>query len=130
MVDANANRTREALRVIEDSVRFSKDHSRLTSLLKKIRHQVTESVLSLGLTTQQLLSSRESQNDVGKKSVRYQKKIPATLSVLLVRNFKRAEESLRVLEECAKFQSRRSSAQFQNLRFKLYDLEKTVLRKF
>lgn len=130
MIDANANRTREALRVLEDCVRFTQNHARFTSSFKKLRHEVTRGVNSLGLSLKQLLESRESRGDVGKKSVRYIRQPLAGIHEILVRNFKRAQESLRVLEECSKGSYRKVSSHFQRLRFDLYDLEKAVLRKF
>jgi thiamine-phosphate pyrophosphorylase len=49
---------------------------------------------------------------------------------LLISNMKRAQESLRVLEESSKIVAPKKSKSFQTLRFRLYELEKKVLKKF
>ncbi len=40
LLDANLNRAREALRVMEDVARFTLDHAPLASQLKSIRHEL------------------------------------------------------------------------------------------
>ena len=44
LFDANANRTREALRVLEDYARFVLDHDGLSGELKQLRHDLTAAV--------------------------------------------------------------------------------------
>jgi len=46
---------------------------------------------------------------------------------VLLSNFRRAEESLRVLEEVTKLIEPALSRRFKNSRFRVYDLEKTCL---
>src|SRR5262249_50114406 len=63
ILDASANRAREALRVIEDYCRFTLDDRFLSGELKQLRHDLTETLAPLpwGL----LLEARETLRDVG-----------------------------------------------------------------
>ncbi len=129
IMDANLNRTREGLRVCEDVARFAIADSPLTKSFKLCRHKLSQAVLKFPVSHQTLLHSRESQNDIGKKSyIRDERKM--TVKSLLLSNFKRIEESLRVLEECAKLAAPPLCRQFQSLRFTVYELEKRTITKF
>ncbi len=127
ILDANLNRLKEALRVIEETARLGKDHSKLTRDAKALRHEVQQIILTAPISYRALLSARDSIRDVGSRSrIRDKKKI--SWDDILVSNFKRAEESVRVLEELFKLCSERTSERFQRLRFKIYTLEKQLLR--
>jgi len=127
IIDANANRLKEALRVIEEVARFKKNHKRLTAGSKKIRHQVQKIFLNSRLPYEKMLEARNSEGDVGRSS-RVKDKKTAKINDILVSNFKRAEESARVLEEFFKLVSEKDSKKFQTLRFKIYSLEKELIR--
>ena len=63
VLDANANRAREGLRVMEDAARFILDDGPLASELKAIRHTITSHCTNLlGRTTG---SARDVAGDVG-----------------------------------------------------------------
>ena len=63
IIDANFNRAREALRVIEDYCRFVLDSNPLSSRAKELRHQLCSAISCLdGLN---LLTGRDTQGDVG-----------------------------------------------------------------
>ena len=66
MIDANANRAREALRVMEDIARFALDDGKIGAGLKSLRHDLTEAVDGLGLSRRSLLESRDAGGDVGR----------------------------------------------------------------
>lgn len=129
IVDANYNRGKEAVRVVEDLCRFYLKNSRLTGRLKRLRHDLTQTFLSLGIPDAALVEARNSREDVGRRGLIRDKKRPGGRD-LLVSNFKRAEEAVRVLEECSKVGRPSQTARFQRLRFRLYELEKESLRKF
>src|SRR5439155_6250129 len=63
ILDANANRAREALRVLEDYCRFVLDDAFLSRELKMLRHEFAESLADVGPTL--LLEARDTQHDVG-----------------------------------------------------------------
>src|ERR1041385_1334755 len=62
LLDANANRAREALRVIEDYARFWLDDQQLSGDLKNLRHELTEGTR---LFIADAILHRDTPNDVG-----------------------------------------------------------------
>ncbi|CAE09497.1 hypothetical protein [Wolinella succinogenes] len=120
IIDANLNRLREGIRVIEDVMRYAKNDSRFSPKLKMLRH---EARLSLPV---ELLAHRDVVNDVSKKSFEDDLK-RENLDSILVANFKRAQESARVLEETLKLMDERESEHFKAIRYELYGLEKAIL---
>ena len=134
MIDANLNRSSEGLRVLEDVVRFLLNDAELSERLRTLRHNLARETESLGL---ELLSHRDSEHDVGR--LRSKHKEPTTeatslqgLLDLVTANAKRAEESLRVMEELAKlseFNSMLNSASFEQTRFALYTLERDLISR-
>ncbi len=129
IIDANYNRSKEALRVLEDLIRFSNGAVRLSTGLKRARHHLTTALLSLPVSYRQIVACRDTQSDSGKKSlIRDKKKV--SLADLLAANLQRSQEALRVLEECSKVINAPAARKFQKLRFDLYELEKNCLAKF
>jgi hypothetical protein len=123
LIDANLNRLREGVRVVEDITRYLLDDAILASKLKTIRHSTKIE------NYQNLLKSRDSINDVLKPSTKSELK-REDLESIIISNFKRAQEASRVLEECSKLISDLgNNANFKNIRYELYDLEKKVLDK-
>jgi thiamine-phosphate pyrophosphorylase len=129
LIDANFNRTKEGLRVCEDILRFVLDDRNLTNQFKTLRHDVSKILIQFPIPYRVLVQERNSRYDVGKKSLILEKK-KARWSDLITGNMKRVQESLRVLEESSKIVHPKSAKRFQALRFRLYELEKRVLKKF
>ena len=67
MLDAGANRAREALRVVEDYCRFVLDDAFLSEELKRLRHELTE-ILG-NFPAQLLLESRETLRNMGHRTL-------------------------------------------------------------
>jgi thiamine-phosphate pyrophosphorylase len=130
VLDANVNRAKEALRVAEDLARFVLNDRKLAGQLKKSRHDLTKTVLSLPVPYAKMLQARDSAKDVGKKSSIRDKKRGSGWKDLMISNMKRAQEALRVLEECGKIAAPRSAAKFQKIRFECYELERRSVPKF
>ncbi|MBI1978265.1 MAG: thiamine-phosphate pyrophosphorylase [Candidatus Omnitrophica bacterium] len=128
LIDANFNRLKEGLRVCEDILRFVYDDHALTRSFKELRHQASQILLRFPIPYGTLIKLRDSKQDVGKKGVISDKRKPKW-SDLFISNAKRAEESLRVLEETSKVVAPDNAREFQALRFKLYELEKRALKK-
>ena len=128
LIDANFNRLKEGLRVCEDILRFIYDDRALTQSFKKLRHDCSNVLLSFPIPYRVLIKAREASRDIGKKSAIFEKKKPKWKDVI-VSNLKRAEESLRVLEEASKVVVPAKSRSFQSLRFRVYELEKRTLKK-
>mgnify|MGYP001546681881 FL=1 len=123
ILDANLNRLREGIRVIEDILSYGFTHKDLALQLKNLRHRCKIN------NFESLLQSRDSQNDVLKPSTK-QEQNRANLKSIVVANFKRAQESARVLEEILKLSEVSKSEEFKEIRYTLYVLEKEILEKF
>ncbi len=120
VVDANLNRLREGLRVLEDIFRYIYDNKEISVRLKDLRH------ISRVQNFLELLDSRDIVNDVSKATTKSESSRDSLRSIILA-NFKRTQESSRVLEEILKLQSCKESTKFKNIRYELYDLEKVLL---
>lgn len=133
MIDADLNRSSEGLRVLEDIARFVLDDVELSRRARDLRHHLATETKYLNTG---LLSHRDSEHDVGLPRLRTNDKesnmetaSPADLLGLVRANAKRAEESLRVIEELAKLPEMSSilnSACFEQTRFDLYTLERDL----
>jgi len=120
VIDANLNRLKEGVRVIEDIARYVNNDKTLASKLKEIRHQSRIDDL------QNLLGSRDSINDVLRPTVTSEMNRDSLESIIIA-NYKRAQESSRVLEEMYKIVDPTLSENFKSLRYALYQLEKENL---
>jgi len=120
VIDANLNRLKEGVRVIEDIARYVNNDKSLASKLKEIRHQSRIDDL------QNLLNSRDSVNDVLRPTVTSEMNRDSLESIIIA-NYKRAQESSRVLEEMYKIVDPALSENFKSLRYALYQLEKENL---
>ncbi len=128
IIDANLNRFKEGIRVVEDIARYILNDGDLAKHLKNIRHSAKHIDESL------LIASRNIKDDVSKKSHIGEIKRTSIKDVAIA-NFKRAEESARVLEEILKLdlniapnsdkmiESSINSDTFKHLRYELYDIE-------
>ncbi|MCI5968230.1 thiamine-phosphate pyrophosphorylase [Helicobacter sp.] len=120
ILDANLNRLREGIRVVEDILRYGFNHKDFALSLKALRHQCK-------LTSYfELLNTRNSQKDVLKTSTKYEQ-TRKNLENIFIANFKRSQESARVLEEILKLQNIQESERFKEIRYTLYTLEKEIL---
>jgi len=120
VIDANLNRLKEGIRVIEDIMRYRDNNKTLSRQLKDLRHKARVN------ETRELLMYRDSINDVLRASSQSELNRSDTLSILTA-NFKRAEESARVLEELYKLESIECSENFKYIRYELYNLEKEIV---
>lgn len=124
VIDANLNRLREGLRVIEDTVRFVYNDGDKTLVLKKFRHTLGEFARELPGGQAALLRARDSAGDIGAMLNTQSEMTRLACGEILTANFKRAQESARVLEEYAKMFSSAHAAEIKKIRFALYQLER------
>lgn len=125
MMDADGNRTREGLRVLEDLARFVLDDANLARELKEIRHEVTAAIEALGLRG---LEARDASGDVGTAigtDAEYRR--PGVTAVAEAATG-RATEALRALEEIAKVvaSDHAPASRLEVSRYRLYDLGQRV----
>lgn len=120
VIDANLNRLKEGIRVIEDMARYADNNKDISSRLKTLRH------LARVEDIQNLLQSRDAQNDV-LKMTRESEMERSSMDSIIIANYKRAQESSRVLEELFKVVEPELSERFKKIRYELYTLEKDNL---
>lgn len=124
LLDANINRAFEGLRVCEDIVRFCLNAQRQFLSLRAIRHALASEVRRLPITVSAMMECRESRHDPGR---RLRASTVRSLEHLLLINFQRTKEALRVLEESSRLIAPRQVGAFQRLRFRTYDAERRLL---
>jgi thiamine-phosphate pyrophosphorylase len=125
ILDAATNRSREALRVVEDYLRFALDDRHLCEICKQMRHDFSGAVEQFA--GEDYLSSRDTLADVGttiETESEYQR--PDALSVLQA-NFLRLQEALRSLEEYSKIAAPEAARQFEALRYRAYTLQRATI---
>ena len=122
--DASANRAREALRVVEDYVRFVLDDAYLTELFKILRHEMTVAVEAIPIGAR--LTARETQADVGTRISTPTERQRDDLRSLVGANFSRLQEALRSMEEFGKLIDPTMAAQLEQARYRTYTLHSAV----
>jgi hypothetical protein len=123
IIDVNLNRLTEGLRVVEDVVRLGLEDRQLLAGVRKLRTQVGRESRTL---RRQVIPSRRSEADLGRGD-RFDRAKRKSLEDVLLANFKRAEESARVLEEVLKVTEPALAGKFKAVRFRLYDLEREAI---
>ncbi|WP_345992929.1 thiamine-phosphate pyrophosphorylase [Sulfurimonas sp. HSL-1716] len=118
--DANLNRLKEGIRVVEDIARYRDNNKELSLKLKELRHLAKIDDLK------PLLNGRDSMNDVLRPSTPSEMN-RQSLQNIITANFKRAQESSRVLEEIYKLADPTLSENFKHIRYTLYALEKEFI---
>jgi thiamine-phosphate pyrophosphorylase len=102
ILDANLNRAREALRVLEDIARFALDDRELSGELKSMRHALRDAASMLGVDDLELIAARDAVHDVGKDIKTQAEGERETLRSVASAAGKRLTEALRSIEEIAK----------------------------
>lgn len=119
IIDANLNRLREGLRVVEDVCRYGKNDKELSATCKALRHR------SRVEDFRSLLASRDIIGDPSKNTTPSEQ-TRADLDAVLFSNLKRAQESSRVLEEVWKLFDTHKAENFKLIRYDLYKLEQDM----
>ena len=123
IIDVNLNRAREGIRVLEEVARFGLVSRKLFEEFKHLRHLIKEIEKSLAGNP---LWYRDAQNDPGQE-LSPEEMARNNLREVVLANAKRAQESLRVLEEFGKLLDAAIVLNAKKARFLLYDLEREVL---
>ena len=125
IIDANFNRAREAIRVVEEFCRFALNSEPLTSRAKQLRHELCAAIGKLD--SGQLISSRNTINDVGVCKTVDNQLSRSNLSDCLTAACKRLTEALRALAEMTQTLNPSIARTIENLRYAAYTLEKDVV---
>ncbi|MDD3014057.1 MAG: thiamine phosphate synthase [Candidatus Gastranaerophilales bacterium] len=123
IIDVNLNRATEALRVLEEISRFYLDDKKFSASLKNIRHDLFKTV---NIRYKDLLKSRDTEGDVGVDITNPSTK--ADIIGIYRANFKRLQQSLRVLAEYSSLEGL-DTAVFEKSRYDSYTLEKNMFEE-
>jgi thiamine-phosphate pyrophosphorylase len=131
IIDANANRAREALRVMEEAARFHLDDAPLTAAIKSLRHDLSRALSAVPA----LDANRDTPGDVGTAIMADGEHERASLAQVAVAAGKRLSEALRAIEEYGKTLSddiapgmAGFSQAIERLRYRGYDAEQRLNR--
>lgn len=128
IIDANLNRLREAIRVIEEFFRFIASDTQLSVELKQMRHAIKD--IHIGFDYNSLLGSRDTKTDPFANKNRKEELVRDNIISVLTANFKRGQEAARVLEEYCKVSAcPELSENAKRIRFSLYSVEKKMMGK-
>lgn len=125
ILDANFNRAREGLRVLEEHARFVLDDSGLTGRLKSLRHELTE--LACILAGSAAMASRDTAGDVGTGISTDSEAVRVSTAEVAAAAAGRLSESLRCIEEYGKLVDTAAAREVEQLRYRLYSIEQDLL---
>ncbi|PAF52462.1 hypothetical protein BKH44_02490 [Helicobacter sp. 13S00477-4] len=126
ILDANLNRLKEGIRVVEDTARYLQNDKMIASVLKDLRHRAS---LNHPIT---LLTQRNTHGDILRKTT-LSEGCRDNIEQIVSANFKRSQESCRVLEEYLKYEELKifgESELFKNIRYELYGIEREFVLKY
>ena len=122
LIDANLDRAREGLRVVEDWCRFGLERDDLVITLKNWRQRLGR------LHHQRFKNARSAATDRGagmEHPAQLERQSP---DHVVAANCGRVQEALRVLEEFARADDPTLAGEAASIRYQLYDLEVTCLK--
>jgi thiamine-phosphate pyrophosphorylase len=125
ILDANFNRAREALRVVEDYVRFVLEDEKGSAELKELRHDLAAAV---SRWTEHALLLRDTPGDVGTTNKTQSEMRREDMAAVVRAAGKRLGEALRTIEEYLKTLSPDEAAKVEAVRYRFYDIELRVAR--
>jgi thiamine-phosphate pyrophosphorylase len=126
VIDANLNRSRESLRILDDYARFVLNDSILTEELKKLRHDLVEATQYI--KPLQFLAARNTPEDVGVDLTAGTEYVRESVANVALVNFKRLQESLRSVEEFSKVLGGELCRAIEKIRYRTYTLEGSLFR--
>ncbi|NEQ31452.1 MAG: thiamine phosphate synthase [Leptolyngbya sp. SIO4C5] len=117
ILDANLDRAREGLRIVEEWCRFGLNQTETTQQLKQLRQRLA------AWHTSEIRAARNTPTDPGTRLSHPQEEVRADLQQVLQANFCRTQEALRVLEEYGKLIDPKMGADCKQMRYQVYTLE-------
>lgn len=124
ILDANLDRAREGLRVIEEWCRFGLNDKTLTDRCKSLRQTLGQWHLP------EFRAARDTPGDLGTTLTHPREAVRDSVAQVLQANLCRVEESLRVLEEYGKVHSPEMGAVMKQLRYQVYTLDSQLMQQF
>ena len=126
ILDANFNRSREGMRVLEEVVRFGSGSLGLQRSLKKYRHELSNVLKTFLVDPKTLLDARDTRSDVGRQEITLEG-ARIDLADVFMANAQRVKESLRALEEFSKLVDTKASQKIKKIRFEIYAIEQKAV---
>ncbi|WP_019504039.1 thiamine phosphate synthase [Pleurocapsa sp. PCC 7319] len=124
ILDANLDRAREGMRIIEEWCRLGLNHQPLAEECKQIRQELAQ------WHSWELRQARDTPGDVGTDLSHPQEEVRETIKQLLQANFCRSQEALRVLEEYSKLYDPQMAAACKQMRYRVYTIESSLLNSY
>jgi thiamine-phosphate pyrophosphorylase len=124
ILDANLDRAREGLRIVEEWCRLGLNHQPLAEECKQIRQELAQ------WHSWELRQARDTPNDVGTELSHPQEEVRESIEQLLQANLCRTQEALRVLEEYGKLYEPQMSAACKQMRYRVYTVESNLLYSY
>ncbi len=121
ILDANLDRAREGLRIIEEWCRFGLNSSKQTEQLKHLRQTLAQ------WHSAELRLARNTPEDPGTALTHPQEAERTSVTAVLQANFCRVQEALRALEEYGKLYRDEMAAGSKAMRYQIYTLESEIL---
>ncbi|WP_017655255.1 thiamine phosphate synthase [Fortiea contorta] len=121
ILDANLDRAREGLRIIEEWCRFGLNNVHLAGECKRLRQEVAQ------WHTAELRAARDTLSDPGTDLTHPGEEQRTGIKSLLQANFCRVEEAMRVLEEYSKLHNPNMGKEFKQMRYRVYTLESNLM---
>lgn len=121
ILDANLDRAREGIRIIEEWCRFALDNPTLAQECKAMRQALAR------WHTAEIHAARNTPDDCGTNLTHTQEESRETPQQLLQINLARIQEALRVLEEYGKLYHPQMGSDCKQLRYRIYILESHLL---
>ena len=124
ILDANLDRAREGIRIIEEWCRFGLNDEAITAELKHLRQTIAQ------WHTLEIRAARDTPGDMGTGLTHAQESLRDNLGDVLQVNLARTQEALRVLEEYGKLYSQEMAAACKQMRYRLYTLDSQLMKDF
>lgn len=121
ILDANLDRAREGLRIVEEWCRFGLNNPSHTEQLKHLRQTLAQ------WHTAELRLCRDTPGDPGTAITHPQEAERTSVTAVLQANFCRVQEALRALEEYGKLYRSDLAAGAKSMRYQVYTLESEIL---
>lgn len=121
ILDANLDRAREGLRIVEEWCRFGLNDADKTAQIKHLRQSIGQ------WHTAEIKAARDTPGDLGTAITHLQETQRSNLANVLQVNLARTQEALRVLEEYGKLHSQQMAVDCKQMRYQLYTLDSQLM---
>jgi thiamine-phosphate pyrophosphorylase len=121
ILDANLDRAREGLRIVEEWCRFGLNNAHLTNECKHLRQELASWHHGV------IRAARDTPGDPGTELTHAQEAHRTSVTDVLQANFCRVQEALRVLEEYGKLYQPEMGSACKQMRYRVYTLESLLL---